>query len=65
MDLKQFDGLKMPRTYIMGLRDKALPPDLTRGFADRLGVTPVEIDAGHDMMVMKPQEVAEELLRIP
>jgi pimeloyl-ACP methyl ester carboxylesterase len=63
--LKQFSGLKMPRTYIMGLRDKALPPGLTRGFADRLGVTPVEVDAGHDMMVAKPLEVAGALLRIP
>lgn len=61
--LKQFYGLKMPRTYIMGLRDKALPPELTRSFAERLGVRPVEIDAGHDMMVVKPDEVAAVLLK--
>ena len=63
--LKQFYDLKLPRTYILGLRDKALPPQLTGGFADRLGVLPIEIDAGHDMMVIKPQEVAEVLLKIP
>jgi pimeloyl-ACP methyl ester carboxylesterase len=63
--LKRFHGLTIPRTYIMGLRDKALPPELTRGFAARLGVEPVPIDAGHDMMVVKPEEVAKVLLEIP
>ena len=65
ISLKRFPGLKIPRTYIMGLRDKALPPELTRGFAERLGVEPIELDAGHDMMVSRPQEVAEALLRVP
>jgi pimeloyl-ACP methyl ester carboxylesterase len=63
--LKQFYDLKIPRTYILGLRDKSLPPELTRGFAERLGVKPIEIDAGHDMMVSRAEEVAEALLRIP
>ncbi len=62
--LKKFYGLKIPRTYVMGLRDRALPPDLTRGFAARLGVKPVEIDAGHDMMVVKPEEVARTLIGV-
>jgi pimeloyl-ACP methyl ester carboxylesterase len=63
--LKRFYDLKIPRTYILGLRDHSLPPELTRGFAERLGVKPVEIDAGHDMMVSRAEEVAEALLRIP
>jgi len=33
-------------------------------FAERLEVTPVEIDAGHDMMVTRPDEVAKVLLHI-
>jgi pimeloyl-ACP methyl ester carboxylesterase len=61
--LKRFYNLTLPKTYIMGLRDKALPPDLTRSFAARLGVTPIEIDAGHDMMVVRPEETAMALLR--
>lgn len=65
ISLKRFSILKIPRTYIMGLRDKALPPELTRGFARRLGVEPLALDAGHDMMVAWPQEVAEALLRVP
>jgi pimeloyl-ACP methyl ester carboxylesterase len=63
--LKRFYSLKIPRTYVLGLRDKSLPPELTRGFAERLGVKPVEIDAGHDMMISRPAEVAEVLLNIP
>jgi len=63
--LKKFYRLTIPRTYIMGLRDKALPPELTRRFAERLGVKPVEIDAGHDMMVARPREVAQILLNVP
>lgn len=63
--LKRFYSLKIPRTFIMGLRDKALPPELTREFAKRLGVIPVEIDAGHDLMVVRPQEVAEALIGVP
>lgn len=65
VSLKRFSDLKIPRTYVLGLRDKSLPPELTRGFADRLGVEPVEIDAGHDMMVSRPEEVSEVLLEIP
>ncbi len=63
--LKRFYSLKIPRTYVLGLKDKSLPPELTRDFADRLGVEPVEIDAGHDMMISRPEEVAKVLLNIP
>lgn len=63
--LMRFADLNIPRTYILGLRDMSLPPELTRGFAERLGVKPIEIDAGHDMMVSRAEEVAEALLRIP
>ncbi|OGW36612.1 MAG: hypothetical protein A2010_03310 [Nitrospirae bacterium GWD2_57_9] len=60
--LKRFPDLTIPRTYLLGLRDKALPQQLTRSFAARLGVKPVEIDAGHDLMVVRPQETASSLL---
>ena len=63
--LRCFYNLKIPRTYVLGLRDKSLPPELTSGFAERLGVEPVKIDAGHDMMISLPEEVAVVLLNIP
>jgi hypothetical protein len=49
----------------MRLKDKSLPPELTKIFAERLGVEPVEKEAGHDMMVSRPGEVARMLLNIP
>ena len=59
---KQFPKIPIPMTYVLGLKDKSLPPELTRRFAERLGVAPVEIDAGHDLMVSRPGEVAKVLL---
>ncbi len=60
---KKFPDVAMPKTYIMGLKDKSFPPELARRFADRLGVKPLEIDAGHDLMVSQPGEVADVLLK--
>jgi pimeloyl-ACP methyl ester carboxylesterase len=59
---KQFPKIPIPMTYVLGLKDKSLPPELTRRFAKRLGVEPIEIDAGHDLMVSRPGEVAKALL---
>ena len=60
----RFPGIPVPKTYVLGLLDKSLPPELTRGFAERLGVKPVEIEGGHDLMVSRPAEVAKVLLEI-
>ena len=60
---KKFPDVPIPKTYILGLKDKSFPPDLARGYAERLGVRPVEIEAGHDLMVSRPAEVAEVLLK--
>lgn len=64
MQFKTFPKIDIPRTYVLGTRDRSLPPDLTRMFAERLGVTPLEIEAGHDLMVSRPDEVAKILLGI-
>jgi pimeloyl-ACP methyl ester carboxylesterase len=61
--LRKFPEVPMPKTYVLGLRDKSFPPELAREFAERLGVKPVEIDAGHDMMLSRPGEIAEVLLK--
>lgn len=61
----RFRGLpdrSLPRTYILGMRDKSLPPVLTEQFAARLGVEPRKIEAGHDMMVSRPAEVVERIV---
>ncbi len=63
MRFRKFPDIPAPKTYIMGIKDKSFPPELARGFAERLGVRPVEIDAGHDLMVSRPGEVAAVLLK--
>ncbi len=62
---KRFPDIPIPKTYVLGLKDKSLPPDLTRGFAGRIGVTPLEINAGHDLMIAKAEEVTDILLKLP
>ena len=64
ISLLRFVSQAIARTYIQGLRDKSIPPERARQFARRLGVTPVEIDAGHDLMVSRPDAVAGVLLTI-
>jgi len=64
MSIKRFYNLQTPRTYILGLKDKSIPPPLAKDFAGRLRVTPMEIEAGHDLMVVKPAAVAEILLKL-
>jgi pimeloyl-ACP methyl ester carboxylesterase len=61
---KRFPDVNIPRTCILGLKDKSIPPELTRAYAKRIGVTPVEIDASHDLMVSKPEEVAAAMTGI-
>lgn len=64
ISIKKLHRLSIPRTYILGFRDRSLPPELTRRFAEKLGVNPVEVDAGHDMMVVRAAEVAELLTNV-
>jgi len=62
---ERFPDTTIRRTYVMGMLDRSLPPDLTAAFAERLKVTPVKIEAGHDLMVSRPAETADILLRLP
>ncbi len=60
----RFPDTGISRTYVMGTLDRSLPPDLTAGFAERLQVAPIKIEAGHDLMVSRPAEIADILLRL-
>jgi pimeloyl-ACP methyl ester carboxylesterase len=62
LDLRRFYRMAVPRTYVRCLRDAAVPPDLALAYARRLGVTPVDLDAGHDVMLSAPDALAELLL---
>jgi pimeloyl-ACP methyl ester carboxylesterase len=50
------------RTYVLCRSDEALPPDLQRTMAARLGVEPVEIDGDHSPFLGRPAELAGVLV---
>jgi len=54
----------MMRTYIRCLKDLAVPPDRALIYAQRLGVKPIDLDAGHDAMLSQPEAVAQILDRL-
>ena len=55
----------IPVTYVLNLRDRAVPPDLQREMAARLPEpsTVVELDSGHLPAVTRPVELAELIRR--
>ncbi len=54
----------IPVTYIVLLRDQALPVDAQRVFLKNINCTDIiELDSGHAAMISHPKELAEILLR--
>ena len=49
----------LPSWYLIAQDDQALPPDVQRMFANRMGATSVEVPSGHLAMVSHPAEVVK------
>jgi pimeloyl-ACP methyl ester carboxylesterase len=49
----------LPTWYMIAQDDQALPPDVERMFANRMGATTVEVPSGHLVMVSHPAEVVK------
>jgi len=49
----------LPSWYMIAQDDQALPPDVERMFANRMGATTVEVPSGHLAMVSHPADVAK------
>ncbi len=49
----------LPSWYLVAQNDEAIPPDVERMFASRMGATTVEVPSSHVAMVSHPQEVAD------
>ncbi|MGH7397020.1 MAG: alpha/beta fold hydrolase, partial [Candidatus Rokuibacteriota bacterium] len=64
VDLRRFDTLAIPRTFIRCLRDAAVIPPRAAATAARLGVAPVDMDCAHNPMLSQPDELARLLARI-
>jgi pimeloyl-ACP methyl ester carboxylesterase len=61
VDMRAFDALAIPRTYIRCLRDAAIPPGRGAEYAARLGVTPIDLDSDHGPMLSHPDELTKIL----
>jgi pimeloyl-ACP methyl ester carboxylesterase len=61
---------ELPKTFVKLLRDQSLPPDHQDVLAQNLRDSPggevdvVAIDAGHDVMISRPKELADVLNRL-
>ncbi len=64
LDLRVFDAMRVPRTYIRCLRDAAVPPDRAAAYAARLGVTPIDMPTAHNAMLSDPDGLVEILERV-
>jgi len=49
----------LPSWYLVATGDEALPPDVERQFAARMGATVAEVPSGHLAMVSHPGDVAK------
>jgi pimeloyl-ACP methyl ester carboxylesterase len=49
----------VPSWYLVATDDEALPPDVERQFATRMGATVTEVPSGHLAMVSHPVDVAK------
>jgi pimeloyl-ACP methyl ester carboxylesterase len=48
-----------PSWYLVAQSDEAIPPDVERLFAKRMGATVVEVNSNHLPMVSHPAEVVD------
>ena len=55
--------MSLPSWYLVAQNDEAIPPDVERQFAQRMGANTVEIPSSHLAMVTYPAEVAELIER--
>jgi len=63
VEMRQFYAMPVPRTYIRCLRDRAVVPAKAMGYAERLGVRPVDLDTDHGPMLSAPDELVRALVR--
>lgn len=56
-------GIQIPKRYILCTEDQALPPPLCENFARLLGVQPLIVNSGHDLMLSHPKVLAHLLVQ--
>jgi pimeloyl-ACP methyl ester carboxylesterase len=63
VSIPAFWAAERPRSFIRCLQDRAMPVWLSDLVAERLGVTPLTIDASHSPFLSRPAELAALLVR--
>jgi hypothetical protein len=53
--------MRIPRTYVRCLQDRAVVPAKAAEYAARLGVTPIDLDTAHRPMLSNPEALAKIL----
>lgn len=64
VDLRRFQALGVPRTYVRCLSDAAVPAARAAEYAARLGVTPIDLDTAHGPMLSNPEALVAILERV-
>lgn len=64
VDFRVFYGMRVPRTYIRCLHDRAVLPAKAAECAARLGVEPVDLDCAHNAMLSQPDELVRVLEKV-
>jgi pimeloyl-ACP methyl ester carboxylesterase len=65
VDMRRFDAMDVPRTYVRCLRDNAVTPARAAQYAARLGVVPVDMDCAHEPMLSALDDLVTILEKIP
>lgn len=65
VDLRRFEALDVPRTYVRCLRDNAVTPARAAHYAARLGVVPVDLDCAHEPMLSAVDQLVTYLEKLP
>ena len=65
VDLRAFEAMDVPRTYVRCLRDNAVTAARAAQYAARLGVTPVDLDCAHEPMLSALDDLVTVLEKIP
>ena len=65
VDMRRFYAMDVPRTYVRCLRDNAVTPARAAQYAARLGVTPVDMDCAHELMLSALDDLVTILEKIP
>jgi len=64
VNLRTFQALGVPRTYVRCLGDAAVPAARAAEYAARLGVTPIDLDTAHGPMLSNPEALVAILERV-